>query len=288
MNDLEVVLPGEGVEGVDVDGAAVEVGGGDALGFWGDFLGGVGGVHLEGVFAAVDEDGDHAFGDEHVGGGDVGPGGDEDLVAALEEGAVGELEGGGAVGAGQAVLGAAGLGEAFFELGHFLAARSIPDSRTAMAALMSSRWSWGFMKGTGVGLAGSAPSMARVVAAEVVTGSLLGPPGSGGGWCGRHQDVKDRRMVRSGWLSAGARRGAAPGEGEGGLWSPGQEPAGGCVSSGGLRGVARLPARFPGADGRGKARGGLPGRKRVPRGRCACVDLTLPAWIDRPGIYTRV
>ena len=92
------------MDGVDVYGDAVEVGDGDGFGVWGDESFDVGGVCLVGVFEDIAEDDFGLGGDEHGDGGDEGPCGGDDFVAWLEEGAVGELEGGGAVGAGEADL----------------------------------------------------------------------------------------------------------------------------------------------------------------------------------------
>ena len=117
VDDFEVVLGGECFNRVDVYRDAVEVGDGDRFGIRGDLLFDVGGVGLVGVFEAVAEDDLGAGGDEHGDGGDVGPSGGDDFVASHEECAVGELESGGAVGAGEADLGV-GLGsELLFEGG---------------------------------------------------------------------------------------------------------------------------------------------------------------------------
>lgn len=105
VDDLEVVGFSEGMDGIDIDDLAVEVGGGDGLGLLGDLSGGIGDINLGGAGDGIDEDGSAAAGDDHGDGGDIGPGGDEDFVAGIEEGLVGELEGAGAVGAGHGVLG---------------------------------------------------------------------------------------------------------------------------------------------------------------------------------------
>lgn len=105
VDDFEVVLLGECLDRVDVYGDAVEVGDGDGFGVWGDLLFDVGGVGLVGIFEAVAEDDLGAGGDEHGDGGDVGPCWGDDFVTAFEECAVGELEGGGAVGASESDFG---------------------------------------------------------------------------------------------------------------------------------------------------------------------------------------
>ena len=105
VDDFEVVLVGDCLDRVDVYRDAVEVGDGDRFGVWGDFLFDVCGVGLVGVFEAVAEDDLRAGGDEHGDGGDVGPCGGDDFVTAFEEGAVGELECCGAVGAGETDFG---------------------------------------------------------------------------------------------------------------------------------------------------------------------------------------
>lgn len=105
VDDFEVVLFGECLDRVDIYGDAVEVGDGDGFGVWGDFLFNVCWVGLVGVFEAVAEDDLGSCGDEHGHGGDVGPCRSDDFVSAFEESAVGELEGCGAVGAGESDLG---------------------------------------------------------------------------------------------------------------------------------------------------------------------------------------
>lgn len=119
VDDFEVVLFGECFDGVDVYGDAVEVGDGDGFGVWGDLLFDVGWVGLVGVFEGVAEDDFGACGDEHGDGCDVGPCWCDDFVTAFEECAVGELECGCAVGAGEADLGIGFGGELFFECGAF-------------------------------------------------------------------------------------------------------------------------------------------------------------------------
>jgi len=105
VDDFEVVLFGKSLDSVDVDGCAVEMGTGDGFGVGCDSLACIFDVELKGVFSAVNEDGLAASGDDHAGGGDVGPCGDEDFVTGFEECVVGELEGAGAVGAGEGGLG---------------------------------------------------------------------------------------------------------------------------------------------------------------------------------------
>ena len=105
VDDFEVVLVGDCLDRVDVYGDAVEVGDGDRFGVWGDLLFDVGWVGLVRVFDAVAEDDICTSGDEHGDGGDVGPCWGDDFVASLEECAVGELECGGAVGAGETDFG---------------------------------------------------------------------------------------------------------------------------------------------------------------------------------------
>lgn len=119
VDDFEVVLFGDGLDCVDVYGDAVEVGDGDRFGVWGDFLFDVCWVGLVGVFEGVAEDDLGACGDEHGDGGDVGPCWGDDFVTAFEECAVGELECGCAVGAGESDLGVGFGGELFFECGAF-------------------------------------------------------------------------------------------------------------------------------------------------------------------------
>ncbi len=119
VDDFEIVLFCECLDRVDVYGDAVEVGDGDRFGVWGDFLFDVSGVGLVGVFEAIAEDDLGAGGDEHGDGRDVGPCGGDDFVASFKEGAVGELEGCGAVGAGESDLGVGFSGELFFECGAF-------------------------------------------------------------------------------------------------------------------------------------------------------------------------
>lgn len=105
VDDFEVVLGGECLDGVDVNGDAVEVGDSNGFGLRGDLLFDVCGVGLVGIFEAVAEDDLGAGGDEHGDGGDIGPCGGDDFVTAFDESAVGELEGAGAVGAGEADFG---------------------------------------------------------------------------------------------------------------------------------------------------------------------------------------
>lgn len=117
VDDFEVVLLCDCLDRFDVDWDAVEVGDGDRFGVWGDLLFDVRWVGLVGVFEAVAEDDLRAGGDEHRDGGDVGPCGCDDFVASLEECAVGELECGGAVGAGESDFGVRFCGKLFFECG---------------------------------------------------------------------------------------------------------------------------------------------------------------------------
>lgn len=117
VDDFEVVLFSECLDRVDVNGDAVEVGDCDRFGVWGDFLFDVSRVGLVGIFEAVAEDDLRASSDEHGDGGDVGPCWSDDFVSAFEQGAVGELECCGAVGAGESDLGVGLGGELLFEGG---------------------------------------------------------------------------------------------------------------------------------------------------------------------------
>ena len=120
VDDGEALVDRELLDAVDVDGVAVDVGGGDGDGLVGDLPTRVLDVDTVGDGVGVDPDDLGTLRLEHGGGGDVGPRGAEDLVAPLDETAVGELERTRAVGAGRGVLSARGRSEGVLEGHHLL------------------------------------------------------------------------------------------------------------------------------------------------------------------------
>ena len=120
FDDRDAVLGGDGVDGVEVGALAVQAHRDDRLGLGRD--GGFEQRRVEIVGARVDVY-IHRLGAEHgdgFGGGDVGEARGDDLVAVgYAHRHLGDLQGVGAVGAGDAVLGADEGGELFFQLGHF-------------------------------------------------------------------------------------------------------------------------------------------------------------------------
>ena len=99
LEQPQAVLPAQGEDGVDVEGAAVEVDAEDAHGTTGDPRRRVGRVEVERPRVDVGEDRPAAEEDDRLGGGEEGEGGDDHLVPwAQAEGAQGEHQGVGAVG----------------------------------------------------------------------------------------------------------------------------------------------------------------------------------------------
>ncbi len=120
FDDRDAVLGGDGVDGVEVGALAVQAHRDDRLGLGRD--GGFEQRRVEVVGARIDVD-IHRLGTEYgdgLGGGDVGEARGDDLVAVGHADChLGDLQGVGAVGAGDAVLGADKGGELFFQFGHF-------------------------------------------------------------------------------------------------------------------------------------------------------------------------
>lgn len=120
FDDRDAVPGGDGVDGVEVGALAVQAHRDDGLRLGRD--GGFEQRRVEVVGARVDVD-VHRLGAEHgdgFGGGDVGEARGDDFVAVGDaHGHLGDLQGVGAVGAGDAVLGAYEGGELFFQLRHF-------------------------------------------------------------------------------------------------------------------------------------------------------------------------
>jgi len=116
----DAVLGSDGVDGVEVGALAVQAHRDDGLGLGRD--GGFEQRRVEVVGARIDVD-IHRLGTEYgdgLGGGDVGEARGDDLVAVGHADChLGDLQGVGAVGAGDAVLGADKGGELFFQFGHF-------------------------------------------------------------------------------------------------------------------------------------------------------------------------
>lgn len=120
FNHRYAVLGGDGVDGVEVGALAVQAHRDDGAGLGRD--GGFEQRRVEVVGARIDVD-IHRLGTEYgdgFGGGDVGEARGDDLVAVGHAHRhLGDLQGVGAVGAGDAVLGADEGGELFFQFGHF-------------------------------------------------------------------------------------------------------------------------------------------------------------------------
>ena len=120
FDDRDAKFGGDGVDGVEVGALAVQAHRDDGAGLGRD--GGFEQRRVEIVGARVDVD-IHRLGAKHgdgFGGGDVGEARGDDLIAVGHaDRHLGDLQGVGAVGAGDAVLGADKGGELFFQLGHF-------------------------------------------------------------------------------------------------------------------------------------------------------------------------
>lgn len=140
FDDRDAVFGGDGVDGVEVGALAVQAHRDDGAGLGRD--GGFEQRRVEVVGARVDID-IHRLGAEHgdgFGGGDVGEARSDDLVAVGHaDRHLGDLQGVGAVGAGDAVLGADEGGELFFQLGHFGAEDVLAVAQDGFDALFELR-----------------------------------------------------------------------------------------------------------------------------------------------------
>ena len=114
-NDTQIVFGGKGLHGRHIDRIAEEMDRGDGRGFFGNAPGGVLEVDQVGVGIHITNDRHAAGRDDHAGGGNEGEGRDQDFLSGFQEGGVGQLQGGRAVGAGQPMLGADRLGELPFK-----------------------------------------------------------------------------------------------------------------------------------------------------------------------------
>ena len=97
VDDAEVVFFCERLNGVDIDGISIEMDGRDRRCTTGDSTGRIINVDIECVWINFAEDGSCAASDDHGRGGDKGETGAQDFVAGLNEGLIGELEGGGSI-----------------------------------------------------------------------------------------------------------------------------------------------------------------------------------------------
>ncbi len=85
VDDGEVVFGSDLLDGVDINGAAIEMCACDGSGFGGDAFFDICGIDLVGIRQDIAEDGDASRSDDHGCGGEEGPRGNDDFIARVEK-----------------------------------------------------------------------------------------------------------------------------------------------------------------------------------------------------------